>query len=89
MAKRKTDPISEQSDGEPIGREQIDIAIDMGKQMISEGKTKIEAAMAIYGQLKNLPQQTVVDAFIAGASLTPKGALTYWYTCRRRSNRME
>jgi hypothetical protein len=25
-----------------------------------------------------------VAAFVEGASLTPKGALTYWYNCRRK-----
>lgn len=55
-----------------------------GKKLITDGKTKIEAAMAIYRQLEHLPQETVVAAFIQGAGLTSKGALTYWYNCRRK-----
>jgi len=27
----------------------------------------------------------VVAAFIKGASLTEKGALTYWYNCKRKA----
>ncbi|PHR85800.1 MAG: hypothetical protein COA76_17410 [Moritella sp.] len=31
-----------------------------------------------------MPTETVVKAFVDGATLTPKGALTYWYNCRRK-----
>jgi len=68
-------------------KETIDKAIASGKALVEQGKTKMEAAIAIYAALKDQPQQTVVDAFIAGAKLTPRGALTYWYTCRRRAPR--
>jgi hypothetical protein len=54
-------------------------AVSDGKKLIEEGKTKVEAAMAIYRILAGQPQETIVKAFIAGASLTEKGALTYWY----------
>ena len=59
-------------------------AVLEGQALISEGKTKVEAAMAIYRHLHDCPQQTVINAFVEGASLTPKGALTYWYNCRRK-----
>jgi hypothetical protein len=60
-------------------------AIAEGRVLIDEGKPKIEAAMRIYGLLESEPQETVVAAFIEGAALTPKGALTYWYNCRRKT----
>lgn len=66
-----------------VNQDTIDAAIAQGNALIEQGKTKIEA-MAIYKLLKDQPQQTVVDAFIAGARLTNKGALTYWYNCRRK-----
>lgn len=59
-------------------------AIAAGQKLISEGKTKVEAAMAIYFVLENESQERIVEAFIKGANLTPKGALTYWYNCRRK-----
>ena len=59
-------------------------AILEGQALISEGKTKVEAAMAIYRHLQESPQEVVLQAFVEGASLTPKGALTYWYNCRRK-----
>ena len=62
-------------------------AIAEGQALISEGKTKVEAAMAIYRHLHESPQEVVLQAFIEGAALTPKGALTYWYNCRRKLTR--
>jgi hypothetical protein len=59
-------------------------AIDAGRTIINEGKPKIEAAMAIYRMLEHVDQQTVVGALIEGANLTPMGAVTYWYNCRRK-----
>jgi len=62
-------------------------AVTEGQALIAEGKTKVEAAMAIYRRLQDSPQEVVLQAFIDGASLTPKGALTYWYNCRRKISR--
>lgn len=62
----------------------IKSAIDQGLSLIGEGKPKIEAAMAIFLALEGEPQETVVRAFVDGATLTEKGALTYWYNCRRK-----
>jgi hypothetical protein len=62
----------------------IEEAVAAGRLLIEQGKPKIEAAMVIYEKLEQLPQETVVQAFINGANLTTKGALTYWYNCRRK-----
>lgn len=59
-------------------------AISEGLILIDQGKPKIEAAMSIYRLLEGETQDTVVSAFVKGATLTEKGALTYWYNCRRR-----
>ena len=64
-------------------------AVAEGQALIAEGKTKVEAAMAIYRHLRDSPHDVVINAFIEGASLTPKGALTYWYNCRRKLSREE
>jgi hypothetical protein len=60
------------------------LVVAEGQVFIAEGKTKVEAAMAIYRHLHESPQEVVLQAFVEGASLTPKGALTYWYNCRRK-----
>lgn len=64
--------------------EAVSSAVAAGKALNEQGKTKMEAAMAIYVTLEALPQDVVVKAFIDGAMLTDKGALTYWYNCRRK-----
>jgi hypothetical protein len=80
MAKKKTDQPKQESTDQAT----IDAAVAEGRAQIEQGKTKIDAAMAIYRLLHDQPLQTVIDAFIQGAGLTPKGALTYWYNCRRK-----
>lgn len=75
--------------GEAATPEAIDQVIEAGKALIADGKPKIEAAMSIYIALLGEPQDTVVSAFIEGAALTPKGAVTYWYNCRRKHSRMK
>ncbi len=59
-------------------------AIAEAQLLIEQGKTKVEASLVIYRALESYPQETVVSAMIEGASLTSKGALTYWYNCRRK-----
>lgn len=63
----------------------INQAIAAGRELIEGGSTKVEASMIIYKALSRYPQETAVSAMIEGAGLTPKGALTYWYNCRRKS----
>ena len=62
----------------------IQQAIADGKALIAEGKSKADAAMAIFRLIGESSQEAVVQAFIEGATLTPKGALTYWYNCKRK-----
>lgn len=62
----------------------ISKAVQAGQKVIKEGGTKVEASMEIYRLIHDLEQDVVVQAFVDGATLTPKGALTYWYNCRRK-----
>jgi hypothetical protein len=84
MPSKKTKPTSQTTPTDPVDPTLINSAIDAGQSVLSEGKPKIEAAMTIYRILENIEQQTVVSALIKGANLTPMGAVTYWYNCRRR-----
>ena len=67
-----------------IALESIKAAIVAGNDIIKQGKPKIEAAMTIYCLIGSQPQEIVLQAFVEGATLTPKGALTYWYNCKRK-----
>ncbi|MDN2584353.1 isoaspartyl peptidase/L-asparaginase [Aquibium sp. ELW1220] len=79
MAKKMQEPKEATADQQTIEK-----AIAEGRAMIDQGSSKIDAAMAIYRLLEDQPQETIVQAFQTGATLTEKGALTYWYNCRRK-----
>lgn len=72
---KKTDP----------NKQLIKEAVSKGLEIIKEGKSKADAARAIYGLLKDEEKEVIVAAFVEGATLTEKGALTYWYNCRRKA----
>jgi predicted phage-related endonuclease len=63
----------------------IQEAIKQGNVLIADGKSKADAARAMYAVIKDEPKEIIVAAFIEGAALTEKGALTYWYNCKRRA----
>lgn len=62
-------------------------AITKGKALIKDGKSKADAAMVIFEALKAEEKEVVIAAFIQGATLTEKGAVTYWYNCRRKAKK--
>lgn len=63
----------------------IQQAIADGRSLIDQGKSKADAARAIHAALRTEAKDVIVAAFMAGAALTPKGAITYWYNCERRA----
>lgn len=67
----------------------IQQAIAQGKVLISQGQSKADAARAIFSEIKDEPKEVIVAAFVEGATLTEKGALTYWYNCKRRAAKGE
>ena len=84
MPRKKDKPQVTNASPDQIDPALIASAIEAGQEIITDGKPKVEAAMVIYRMLENLDQQTVVGALIKGANLTPMGAVTYWYNCRRK-----
>jgi hypothetical protein len=71
-----------------LNKQVIKEAITKSKAIIAEGKTKVEAAMLIYEALKAEDKDVVIAAFVEGATLTEKGAITYFYNCRRKSKKL-
>lgn len=72
-----------------LNRAEILHAIKQGAALIEEGKSKADASRAIYELIKDEPKEVIVAAFVSGATLTEKGALTYWYNCRRRASKQK
>ena len=64
----------------------IQDAIKIGQNLIKKQTTKAGAAIVMYRLLHEggFDQETIVDAFVKGASLTPMGARTYFYNCKRK-----
>lgn len=94
---KQPEPVAEKTSAEATGTEpkpepkktdlnksKVKQAISQGKALIKEGKSKADAARAIYAVLKDEDKDVIVGAFIEGATLTEKGALTYWYNCKRK-----
>jgi bisphosphoglycerate-independent phosphoglycerate mutase (AlkP superfamily) len=44
----------------------------------------VEVATAMYELIHEESREVIVRAFIEGANLTPKGAQTYFYNCKRK-----
>lgn len=62
-------------------------AVQKGREIIQNGGTKVQASKAMYELIHNLEQDEIVGAFEEGAALTPRGALTYFYNCRRNAKK--
>ena len=63
-------------------------AITKGKALIKDGKSKVEAAMMIFEALKDEDKEVVIATLVEGATLTEKGAVTYFYNCRRKAKKL-
>lgn len=93
-AKKTQSETKEPSPGSVTEAKKVDLsdpelqrAIDQGLALIKDGKSKADAARAIYDLLETQGKDVIVAAFVAGATLTEKGALTYWYNCRRKKSK--
>jgi hypothetical protein len=68
-------------------KETVKQAVADGRALIKNGKTKVEAALAIYGKIKAADRETIVAALKEGTGLTDKGAMTYYYNCKRKTGK--
>jgi hypothetical protein len=63
-------------------------AVALGKEVRKQPeKTKADAAREMYELISAEPREIIIQAFIDGAGLTPKGAQTYFYNCKRKSKK--
>jgi hypothetical protein len=59
----------------------------MGKK--GDEVTKADIARAMWPLIKDESRDVIVQAFIEGAALTPKGAQTYFYNCKRWARKQQ
>jgi hypothetical protein len=60
-------------------------AVALGRELTKKGdKTKVDVAVEMFQYLEDEPREVIAQAFVDGAGLTPKGAMTYVYNVRRK-----
>lgn len=73
----------------PKNQAQYINAVAKGLEVIAAGGTKADAARAIYEMLLVEDRDVIIQAFIEGASVTLKGAPTYFYNVKRQLERKQ
>ena len=73
----------------PKNPDQLKKAVALGKEMVkgmaaNPELTKAHIARTMYELIHGEPREIIAQAFVDGASLTPKGAMTYFYNCKRK-----
>jgi hypothetical protein len=85
----KTDATAQiQNAVKPTNAAAVRKAIVLGKDMRKVPDTsKADVARKMFETIADEPREVIVQAFVDGAGLTPKGAQTYFYNCRRRAEK--
>lgn len=79
---------AKQEPAKPINPAAVKKAISLGKEMSKQAEvTKADVARKMFELISGEPREVIVQAFVEGAGLTPKGAQTYFYNCRRRGGK--
>lgn len=83
----KTDAATQaEPPAKPTNPAAVKKAIALGKDMRKASDTsKADIARKMFETIAEEPREVIVQAFVDGAGLTPKGALTYFYNCRRKA----
>lgn len=71
----------------PKNQQIYDAAIANGLDVLKNGGSKADAARAIFDALDGEDREIVIRAFVEGATLTEKGAPTYFYNITRKARR--
>ncbi len=85
----KTDVTAQvQSPVKPTNAPAVRKAIALGKDMRKVPDTsKADVARKMFETIADEPREVIVQAFVDGAGLTPKGDQTYFYNCKRKAER--
>ena len=71
----------------PKNQQLYDAAIAKGLEVLKNGGSKADAARSIFDALDGEEREIVIRAFVEGATLTEKGAPTYFYNITRKARR--
>lgn len=74
------------NDTTPKNPKKVTEAIQLGQKLSKTPEiTKVEVASKMYELISDESRFVIADAFMQGAGLTQKGAMTYFYNCRRNA----
>lgn len=67
-------------------------AVAIGQEMTTKAAddpeiTKAAIARAMYPLIQDEAREVIAQAFVDGAGLTPKGAMTYYYNTKRKAGK--
>ena len=69
----------------PKNADHVKKAITIGKEMTKkDAVTKADVSRKMYELIKDESREVIIQAFVDGAGLTPKGAQTYFYNAKRK-----
>lgn len=69
----------------PKNADHVKKAVKLGREMTKKGDvTKADVSRKMYEIIKDESREVIIQAFVDGAGLTPKGAQTYFYNCKRK-----
>ena len=71
----------------PIDPERLKQALSIGLKTLKDSGSKAAAARAIYDLIHMESRDVILQAFIDGATVTVKGAPTYYHTISRKFRR--
>ncbi len=77
-------PVKASVTPKPNNLQKVKEAIALGKKLSKTPEiTKVAVAMKMFSLIHNESREVISKAFMEGANLTEKGAMTYYYNCRR------
>ena len=71
----------------PMDAERLKQALSIGLKTLKDSGSKAAAARAIYDLIHMESRDVILQAFIDGATVTVKGAPTYYHTISRKFRR--
>lgn len=78
-------PTASKAPTKPTNPAVVKKAISMAKEMRKlPDMSKADVARKMFETIADEPREIIVQAFVDGAGLTPKGAQTYFYNCKRK-----
>lgn len=80
--------VPSQADGLPLDAVRYAAAVSHALDAVANGCSKAAAARTLFERLSGEPREVVLRAFIEGATVTPKGAPTYYYNITRHLRRV-